>query len=102
MVNIYVEIHPEHIEHIIVHFLKTYTVQQFLDLLKNKTNNGAFAHNELEIFCADEDGDLDDDFPPPNLDRVWFICSQIPIYSLSLLQCFILYGPLIMDCQCVR
>jgi len=70
MVNLYVEISAEHVEHIIVHFLKTYTVRQFLDLLKNETNNGAFMHNELEMYCADDDGDLDDDFPKPDFDQV--------------------------------
>eukprot|EP01083_Nonionella_stella_P208121 755514_1 len=63
--NIYVEIKPDHIEHIIVYFQKHFSVKQFVDLLKNETNNAAFVNAELEIFCADEDGDLDDDFPAP-------------------------------------
>ena len=63
--NVFVEIKPDHIEQIIVHFMKHFSVKQFLDLLKNETNNAAFTNTQLEIFCADEDGDLDDDFPAP-------------------------------------
>ena len=40
-------------------------MKQFLDLSKNETNNAAFQNTELEMFCADDDGDLDDDFPEP-------------------------------------
>eukprot|EP01084_Bolivina_argentea_P248475 415652_1 len=63
--HIFVEIKPDHIEHIIVYFQKHFSVQQFLDLLKNKTNNAMFKDHELQIFCADDEGDLDDDFPSP-------------------------------------
>lgn len=65
MVNVHVEIKKEHVEHIIVYFNKHFTVTQFLDLLKNETNNAAFQNTELEIFCADDDGDIEEDFPPP-------------------------------------
>jgi len=69
-VHVYVEISAQHVEHIVVHFNKTLTVEQFIDMLKHQTNNGAFKDNELEIFCADEDGDLDDDFPAPDPGQV--------------------------------
>ena len=52
----------------------------FLDLLKNETNNGAFAHNELEIYCADEDGDLDDDFPAPDPNQVIKEINMVHFY----------------------
>eukprot|EP01084_Bolivina_argentea_P071317 129697_1 len=70
MVNIHVEISADHIEHIIVHFFKHYSVEQFLEFLKNDTNNGAFKDCEIEIFIADDDGDLDDDFPAPELKAI--------------------------------
>ena len=65
MVNVHVEIKMDHVEHIIVYFNKHFTVKQFLDLLKNETNNAAFQNMELQIFCADDDGDIEEDFPPP-------------------------------------
>eukprot|EP00484_Ammonia_sp_Unknown_P030403 CAMPEP_0197037604 /NCGR_PEP_ID=MMETSP1384-20130603/14767_1 /TAXON_ID=29189 /ORGANISM="Ammonia sp." /LENGTH=429 /DNA_ID=CAMNT_0042467925 /DNA_START=77 /DNA_END=1366 /DNA_ORIENTATION=+ len=65
MVNVWVEIKEDHVEQIIVYFNKHLTVQQFLDLLKNETNNAAFKDTQLEMFCADADGDIDDDFPAP-------------------------------------
>ena len=70
MVNVFVEITPDHVEHIIVYFNKHLSVEQFLDLLKMETNGGAFKDTEVDIFVADEDGDLDDDFPAPEMKAV--------------------------------
>jgi len=64
-VNFFVEIEAEHIEQIIVHFDRSLSVAQLLALVQNETNNGEFVGHKLAIFCADEDGDLDDDFPAP-------------------------------------
>merc|ERR1712154_499311 len=64
-VNFFVEIEAEHIEQIIVHFNRALSVLELLALVQNETNNGQFAEHKLLIFCADEDGDLDDDFPAP-------------------------------------
>jgi len=70
MVHVFVEIQEDTVEHVVVHFNKHITVQHFLDLLKNDTNDGAFRDTNLDIFCADDEGDLDDDFPPPGVHQV--------------------------------
>jgi len=70
MVNVYVQIKQDHVEHIIVYFSKHFSVKQFLNLLKNETNNAAFQGTDLEIFCADDEGDIDEDFPAPEPNAV--------------------------------
>lgn len=66
----FVEIKAEHIEHIIVHCSNHLTVSQLLNLLQNETNNAAFHAHELQLLFADDDGDLDDDYPAPDVHAI--------------------------------
>ena len=43
---------------------------QFISFIKKEFNNGTLLHTSIELWIADEDGDLDDDYPQPEADQV--------------------------------
>lgn len=69
--HFYVEIsnisNDSHIQHIIIHFFKHLTVSQFCDFFREEFNEGKFSKFTLQLFVADDDGDLDDAFPQPDV-----------------------------------
>ena len=46
------------------------TGSQFIDFIKKEFNSGALLNSKIELWVADEDGDLDDDYPQPESDQI--------------------------------
>ena len=62
------EIKSDYVQHIIIYAQKDWTHRKVLQYLREKLP--VLSDIDLELQCADDDGDLDDDFPSPEMNCV--------------------------------
>ena len=54
----------------VVFFDKKWTGLEFINFIKQEFNRGALKDANVELWIADDEGDIDDDYPQPEEDQI--------------------------------